>query len=133
MLAFKWQLTYRDGSVLNELEKDSSISIANGGAISLAICHNDRDRTELLSIDLPDGWLPIFYRIKQIEMKIGIYKSDTEDITTITIFGRYNKSLDTCELYEWETNKISPTVCRESFVDTQAIRVCVSKHIEVVS
>lgn len=129
MSAFKWQLLYGpsaeepDGLVIDEDINDSSISAAAAFPSYLNICREDEKRTVLGSIDLA-SCVPIFYRIKQLELL-----PDGRTVgTTVTVFGTYDLMTGAHELFEWESNSMSYAKCRDSFIDLAAIKVCAKQY-----
>jgi len=118
----RWRLIY--GRIIeidhNESIQDSSISMAPRGAKFLALTYQG---TEIYRIELDEGWLPVFYRVHQMEMNVG-------QSAKATIFGRYNNDLAKAELWEWEPELNQLSNCRPQFFDEVAIKVCVSNHLK---
>lgn len=127
MKNFKWQLVYKDGSYQDQGVPSNSIRGGKAGAKKLNICN---DNFEILAtIDLSQDWLPVVYRIKQMEMNIsGIL----EEPTSITVFGKYNPATDNLVLFEWESNNNTYSKCRPSYIDWIAIRNCTNTRLEVI-
>lgn len=103
-----WRLVYGDDSYRDEPLENTSIRNAPPGAVELHVCvplwEGEQElRRPALRIDLRDGYRPVFYRTRAIDMN----PNRALPFESHTVFGRGRETDDGCEasLWRWRAGK----------------------------